>query len=78
MPTSNKCWAAWNYSIGDTKYSSDITYYMNKLQNIDTEKPILITLNPKREIKESLVVVDMPKGTYQTKKEAKKLIISST
>jgi len=55
MPTINKCWAAWNYSIGDTKYSSDITYYMNKLQNIDTEKPILITLNPKRKIKESLV-----------------------
>ena len=55
MPTRNKCWAAWNYSIGDTKYSSDITYYMNKLQNIDTEKPILITLNPKRKIKESLV-----------------------
>jgi len=55
MPTRNKCWAAWNYSIGDTRYSSDITYYMNKLQNIDTEKPILITLNPKRKIKESLV-----------------------
>ena len=55
MPTRNKCWAAWNYSIGDTKYSSDITYYMNKLQNIDTKKPILITLNPKRKIKESLV-----------------------
>jgi predicted NAD/FAD-binding protein len=55
MPTRNKCWAAWNYSIGDTQYLSDITYYMNKLQNIDTEKPILITLNPKRKIKESLV-----------------------
>ena len=35
MPTRNKCWAAWNYSIGDTQYLSDITYYMNKLQNID-------------------------------------------
>ena len=55
MPTRNKCWAAWNYSVGDTQYLSDITYYMNKLQNIDTEKPILITLNPKRKIKESLV-----------------------
>ena len=49
MPTRNKCWAAWNYSIGDTQYLTDITYYMNKLQNIDTEKPILITLNPKKE-----------------------------
>ena len=55
MPTRNKCWQTWNYSIGDTQYLSDITYYMNKLQKIDTEKPILITLNPKRKIKESLV-----------------------
>ena len=50
-----KCWAAWNYSIGKTENSSDITYYMNKLQNIESKNPILITLNPKRKIKESLV-----------------------
>lgn len=55
MPTRKKCWAAWNYNISETENSSDITYYMNKLQNIETKNPILITLNPKRKIKETLV-----------------------
>ena len=55
MPSRKKCWAAWNYSIDETENSSDITYYMNMLQNLETKNPILITLNPKRKIRESLV-----------------------
>jgi len=49
MPKRKNAWAAWNY-LG-AKNSEDnrdvsVTYFMNRLQNIDDSTPLFVTLNP--------------------------------
>ncbi|MCE8009011.1 FAD-dependent oxidoreductase [Aestuariivita sp.] len=50
MPKRKKVWAAWNYiSSGrsaKTRVGVSVSYWMNKLQNIDKATPLFITLNP--------------------------------
>ena len=53
MPKRKKAWAAWNY-LRETGQQSDetevcLTYWMNRLQNIDEATPLFVTLNPTRE-----------------------------
>ena len=45
MPKRKRCWASWSYSATDGKQVS-LTYWMNKLQNIDPDYPLFVTLNP--------------------------------
>ena len=49
MPKRTMTWASWNY-IGRSNRSSAeglcVTYWMNKLQNIDKRVPLFVTLNP--------------------------------
>ncbi|AGA89769.1 putative NAD/FAD-binding protein [Thioflavicoccus mobilis 8321] len=48
MPRRRRAWASWNY-LRDTRYPENrvaVTYWMNMLQNIATETPLLVTLNP--------------------------------
>ncbi len=52
MPKRKRAWAAWNYLRDSAKGDeSDIclTYWMNRLQNIDANYPLFVTLNPTRE-----------------------------
>lgn len=49
MPRRKSAWASWNYL--DTPNESgqgriSLTYWMNRLQPLPTEKPVLVTLNP--------------------------------
>ena len=49
MPRRKKAWASWNYRVerqpgSDTDVS--VTYWMNRLQNIDQTKPLFVSLNP--------------------------------
>ena len=57
MPKRKKAWAAWNY-IGNKNVMDDrdvsVTYWMNKLQNIDEKYPLFVTLNPIKKPDESL------------------------
>ena len=46
MPKNKLIWSSWNYNTNSNKQISCITYWMNKLQNLDTKKNIFITLNP--------------------------------
>ena len=49
MPKRPSVWSAWNY-ISQDKNGRDpvmsVSYWMNRLQNIDYSKPIFVTLNP--------------------------------
>jgi len=49
MPRRRQAWAAWNY-IGsrDEREETEVsvTYWMNRLQNIDENYPLFVTLNP--------------------------------
>ncbi len=57
MPKRRAAWAAWNY-LGTREDSSkreiSVTYWMNRLQNLDPNYPVFITLNPPRRPKEEL------------------------
>jgi len=59
MPKRKKAWAAWNY-IGNKNVMHDrdvsVTYWMNRLQNIDEQYPLFVTLNPINKPAEELTV----------------------
>lgn len=51
MPQRRKAWASWvylSYQQQDTNPALSLTYWMNNLQPLGTEHPILVTLNPGR------------------------------
>lgn len=55
MPRRKRAWASWNYlserPLGELQDLS-LTYWMNRLQNIDPDYPLFVTLNPgNREIR---------------------------
>jgi predicted NAD/FAD-binding protein len=51
MPKHKLSWAAWNYNIDNKNHEPiSLTYNMNILQNIKSESPVLVTLNPKSNI----------------------------
>ncbi len=48
MPKRRAVWSSWNY-IGHRGRTGDrvcVTYWMNRLQNIGSETPLFVTLNP--------------------------------
>ena len=51
MPRRRRVWASWNY-LGDRGHVGErrvfVTYWMNRLQRLDTSLPIFLTLNPTR------------------------------
>lgn len=52
MPQRKKVWASWNYlrsSHRDSEGGVAVTYWMNRLQGIDSSHPLFVTLNPDRE-----------------------------
>lgn len=52
MPRRRRTWASWNYLTEIRKGADDggrdvaVTYWMNKLQNIDRRHPLFVSLNP--------------------------------
>ena len=46
MPRRRKAWASWNYFLDDAgQDGATVTYWMNRLQSIDADRPLLVTLN---------------------------------
>ena len=54
MPNLRKCWSSWNvFTHGKGSQNSiSLTYWMNRLQNIDENFPLFLTLNPPTEIRQ--------------------------
>ncbi len=50
MPKRRAVWSSWNYLGSDNAVRDGIgvTYWMNRLQNLATEVPVFVTLNPRR------------------------------
>jgi predicted NAD/FAD-binding protein len=63
MPRRRRVWSSWNYVTDTPPGASNgpvaLTYWMNRLQNIDRAKPLLVTLNPATPPKRELTF-----GTY--------------
>jgi len=51
MPRKKRTWSSWNALTGGDaeKKGASLTYWMNRLQNIDKSTPLFVTLNPVRE-----------------------------
>jgi predicted NAD/FAD-binding protein len=53
MPKRRRVWSSWNY-IGELQREGAqplcVTYWMNRLQNLDSRYPLFVTLNPTRAI----------------------------
>ena len=54
MPIKKRAWSSWN-SISNNEETC-ITYWLNKLQNLKSEKNYFLTLNPIFKINDSLVI----------------------
>ncbi len=60
MPKKKVIWSSWNYMCGDdTSGAGDntvsVSYWMNRLQNIDKNYPLFVSLNPVKQPREDLV-----------------------
>jgi predicted NAD/FAD-binding protein len=58
MPRRRAAWSSWNH-LGDRQASGEpcsVTYWMNRLQNLDTDKPYFVTLNPRRRPRAETVI----------------------
>lgn len=57
MPRRKRCWASWVYTSDGHNAEPGITvsYWMNRLQNIDPACPLFVSLNPSRDIPDHLV-----------------------
>ncbi len=59
MPKNKKCWASWVYLSETKEDKSDnvsLSYWMNNLQGLDPQYPIIVTLNPGRRPSEELIM----------------------
>ncbi|WP_421360384.1 NAD(P)/FAD-dependent oxidoreductase [Agrobacterium rosae] len=53
MPKRRNVWSSWNYLSEPNSTGTEqlcVTYWMNRLQNIDEKTPLFVTLNPSRPI----------------------------
>jgi hypothetical protein len=48
MPRRRRVWSSWNYVAreGDRDAPASLTYWMNRLQNLDPAHPVFVSLNP--------------------------------
>jgi predicted NAD/FAD-binding protein len=56
MPRRRAAWSSWNY-LAETRGQGgavSLSYWMNRLQNLETERPVIVTLNPPREPREAV------------------------
>jgi predicted NAD/FAD-binding protein len=46
LPTERRAWASWNYHrLEAEREEATLTYYLNRLQGLDSATPLLVTLN---------------------------------
>lgn len=47
MPSRRRAWASWNYRVedGEEPRAARVTYWMNRLQDIESSRPLLVSLN---------------------------------
>ena len=53
MPRRKRVWSSWNFVSGKTPAADQplcVSYWMNRLQNLDPAHPVFVTLNPWRDI----------------------------
>jgi predicted NAD/FAD-binding protein len=59
LPTNRRARASWNYAVGAQDRSATVTYWMNRLQSIESRRPLLLTLNRRDAIDDQRVLVEL-------------------
>lgn len=56
MPARRRAWSSWNYLAERRGHADEVSlsYWMNRLQNLRTERPVIVTLNPSREPRDAV------------------------
>lgn len=59
MPARRRAWSSWNYraeraELGGGNEGVSLTYWMNRLQGLRTQRPVFVTLNPTIEPRDSV------------------------
>ena len=55
MPNNKKIWSSWNF-IGEKDNNFCLSYWMNKLQNLETKNNYFVTVNPLKKITENKII----------------------
>ncbi|CRL12051.1 protoporphyrinogen oxidase [Phaeobacter italicus] len=57
MPKRRACWSSWVYKANqqDDRTAIGVTYWMNRLQNIDERDPLFVSLNPVSPVREEMI-----------------------
>ena len=80
MPVLKKNWSSWNFiSNNNNNKSINVTYWMNKLQNLGTSENYFVSLNPvPLPKKEKIIIIKKYSHPLFTKKtfEAQKQILN--
>lgn len=80
MPKRRNVWSSWNYLSEENSSGTEqlcVTYWMNRLQNIDDATPLFVTLNPSRPVapQKSIATFDYAHPLFDAKAlEAQKLL----
>lgn len=56
LPLRKQIWSAWNYASSPTSDQVSVSYLLNHLQRLPTEMPVIVTLNPHRQINQSKII----------------------
>ena len=56
LPVNHRARASWNYAVGASDREATVTYWMNRLQLIESTRPLLLTLNRRDAIEDDLVL----------------------
>jgi uncharacterized protein len=56
MPRRKRAWSSWNYTGDGAGNKLSVTYWMNRLQPLETETDYFVTLNPWREIADQCIL----------------------
>ena len=57
MPRRRSVWSSWNHVDGAPgDETASVTYWMNRLQALDTDQPLLVTLNPRAPLRDEVVL----------------------
>jgi len=56
MPKNKKAWSSWIYLNEGNSNKLSLSYWMNNLQNLKSQQPLIITLNPHRKPKKETII----------------------
>jgi len=80
LPSNHRAWASWNYmreNERESEFPVRVTYHMNRLQHLTTEKHYCVTLNPGKTIRREHIIRDLaythPLFTFEALKSQKEL-----